>query len=98
MISKEEFCHVIESLRIQVAVDRDRSEALQDALQVQVKFPYDNSALFKAVLFLLHRYFPRGFDGFCEIEHHCFFIEFGKMNEQYLISTEDLYDRLISKL
>jgi hypothetical protein len=97
MISKEAFCQTIESLRLQVVKDKEKSELLRDVFNVDFDFPYDNFILFKAIIFLLHLYFPRDSDDFSEIEHYCFSIEFGKYKEQEIITSEDLYDHLISK-
>jgi hypothetical protein len=36
-------------------------------------------------------------DGFCEIEHHCFYLEFGNISGENLITSEDLYDKLVSQ-
>jgi hypothetical protein len=33
----------------------------------------------------------------CEIEHHCFYLEFGNISGENLITSEDLYDKLVSQ-
>jgi hypothetical protein len=50
----------------------------------------------KRALDLLQGWFPRDENGFCEIEHYCFFTNFGKENsESEYISPEMLYNKLI---
>lgn len=97
MISKKDFCTAIENLRIQVVVDKLNSTAIMEALGIKETIVFDNAILFKTVLMLLQRDFPRDSDGFCEIEHYCFFIEFGREGFEAIISPEDLYDRLKNK-
>ena len=98
MINKEDFCKVIESLRVQVVKDKEKSFILNDLFKTDTVFNWDNDELFKSILFLLHQYFPRDKNGFCEIEHYCFFIEFGKYENKELFSSEDLYDKLITNI
>lgn len=42
----------------------------------------------------LRVYFPVGLDGFCEIEHYCYYLDFGKEGEKFE-SILEFYDRLL---
>jgi hypothetical protein len=50
----------------------------------------------KSIMKLLQSFLPKDKNGFCEIET-CYYLEFGRINDQELMTAEDLYDRLISK-
>ena len=94
MISKKAFCTAIENLRMQMVVDKVNSTAIMEALGIQEQIVFDNSLLFKTVIGLLQEYFPRAKDGFCEIEHYCYFIEFGRDHPDLTITPEELYKKL----
>lgn len=98
MIGKALFIESIEAIRLQMAYDTAKSEALAEVLNMdEATFPlYDNSLLIKAVINLLRASFPRDANGFCEIDHYCFDMNFGKISKQELITPEDLWDRLNS--
>ena len=98
MISKIDFCSIIENMRLQVYNDKKNGQLFQEAFGLPEVFVYDNNGLYKSILLLLRLYFPIGADGFCEIEHYCFMTNFGKFNEKELITPEDLYEQLISKI
>ena len=95
MISKKDFCEVIDGIRTQIHLDKVASEAIKEALNITEDIVFNNSTLFKSIMKMLQLYFPKDSDGFCEIEYYCFFIEFGKEQDQDLMTDEDLYDRLI---
>lgn len=97
MISKIDFCSVIENMRLQIYNDKKNGQLFQEAFGLSEVFVYDNNELYKSIMLLLRLYFPIDSDGFCEIEHYCFMTNFGKYNEEELISTEDLYEQLIAK-
>lgn len=84
MIKKEIFCEVIENLRKQIHHDKKHNLC-------------HNSLLIKSIINLLRIHFPKDKDDFCHIEHYCFHLDFGKLGDELLITTEDLYDELISK-
>ena len=46
-----------------------------------------------SIMKYLHGFFPRCENGFSDIEHYCFFIDFGKDGVSYE-SPEELYERL----
>jgi hypothetical protein len=98
MIDKETFCEVIEKLRSQIAIDRAFGNAVSEMFGSGSKCSYDNNMLVRAIMSLLQVHFPKGEDGFCRIEHYCFFIEFGKIDNEELIPAEDLYEVLIADL
>lgn len=84
MIDKETFCEVIEKLRQQIHFNK--SNCLKH-----------NRFLIESIMILLRVHFPKDKDDFCHIEHYCFHLDFGKLGNELLITTEDLYDELISK-
>ena len=96
IITEDFFVSVIESIRTQMDYDRGRQEALCDALGIDdgSLALYDNSVLIKSLISVLQLFFPKDANGSCEIEHYCFDLNFGRLNEQELISPEDLYNRL----
>lgn len=85
MISKEIFCEVIENLRQQIIKDKNNCIV-------------HNHFLIKSIMELLRVHFPKDKDDFCHITHYCFHLNFGKLGEEQLITIEDLYDELISKI
>lgn len=98
-ITEDFFVKVIESIRIQMDYDRGRHDALCNALGADdgsIPF-YDNSVLIKSLIEVLQLFFPRSADGFCEIEHYCFDMNFGRLEEQQAITPEDLFSRLFSQ-
>lgn len=97
-LSFEAFSSIIESIRLQTTKDREHAEKLSAALNIDscnVSL-YDNSLLVKSLLSILHLQFPKK-DSFCEIEHYMFDLNFGKVNEQDLITVEDLWFQLNNK-
>lgn len=97
MIDKKTFCSVIENLRQQMYLDQKFGETVQEMFGSRSRCSYNDNLLIKSIMSLLQIHFPKDEDGFCRIEHYCFFIEFGKFDEKEIISAEDLYDQLISK-
>lgn len=98
MITKETFCTVIENLRQQMHLDQKFGESIQEMFGSGSRCSYNDNLLVKSLMTLLQIHFPKDEDGFCVIEHYCFFIEFGKFDQKEIISAEDLYDQLILKL
>lgn len=97
MISRENFISAIESIREQMHFDSESANSLGGIFFGSTIFPYDNSRLIKSIISLLREWFPKDDNGFCEIEHYCFDMNFGKYQEEEIISPGDLYDRLISE-
>jgi len=97
MIEKTLFCTIIENLRHQKYLDSTFGEAVQEMFHSGYKCTYNNDALITSIMSLLHIHFPKDENGFCEIEHYCFIIDFGKGSEE-IITAEELYDNLISNL
>lgn len=91
-LTKELFISTIESLQEQVCKDIAASNAISQVFDTDAV--YDNSLLVKALIKLLQVYFPKDENGFCEIEHYCFDMNFGKIQDQELITAEDLWDRI----
>lgn len=81
MISKEVFFVVIESLRQQYLHDKEWCEGMVSLFGVDYIPIYNNSELVKGIFAMLHEFFPRGEDGFCDIEHFCYVCDFGKVGE-----------------
>ncbi len=94
MIDKTTFCEVIELLRQQLNFDRRIGETITEAFGINKVCSYKTNNAVLAIMKLLHVHFPRDKDGFCEIEHFCFILEFGKNDE--LMTPEELYDLLIN--
>lgn len=97
MITKETFCEVIEHLRQQVYKDRKFGEAIQEMFGSGSRCSYADDLLVQAIVKLLQIHFPKDADGFCEIEHYCFIIEFGKIDSDTIMTAEALYDILTAK-
>lgn len=97
MIDKITFCSVIENLRQQMYLDQKFGETVQEMFGCGSRCSYNDNLLVKSIMSLLQIHFPKDSDGFCSIEHYCFFIEFGKFEAKEIITAEDLYDQLISK-
>lgn len=96
MIDKTTFCEVIELLRQQILFDRRIGETIQEAFGIEKKCSYKDNMAVQAIMKLLQIHFPKDEHGFCEIEHYCFFIEFGQLDDE-LQTAEEFYDFLISK-
>jgi len=91
-LSKELFISTIEALQAQKSKDIDASNAINKVFHTDAA--YDNDLLIKAVVTLLQVHFPKDNNGFCEIEHFMFDMNFGKLGDQELVTAEDLWDRL----
>lgn len=91
-ITKDDFISTVESLQLQVSKDINASNAISQVFATDSV--YDNSLLVKAIIKLLQIHFPKDENGFCEIEHYCFDMNFGRIQGQDLITPEDLWDRL----
>lgn len=91
-ITKEIFISTIESLREQSFRDISASNAISKVFDTDAL--YDNSLVIRATIKLLQVFFPKDENGFCEIEHYCFDMNYGKIEGMDLISAEDLWDRL----
>ena len=98
MLDKTIFCEIIELLRQQMIFDRNVGIAIKEAFGVrQENVSYEDSSVIKAIVKLLQVHFPKDKDGFCEIEHYCFILEFGKLENGEVMEPEELYDLLISQ-
>lgn len=95
MIDKTIFCEVIELLRQQMIFDRRIGETIQEAFGIHHHCSYRDNLVVQALMKLLRIYFPKDENGFCEIEHYCFILEFGKLDK--LITAEELFDFLTAK-
>jgi hypothetical protein len=96
-ITKAMFVSTVEAIKQQMAYDIDQQYSLSTVLKVETsQFPlYDNSILIKALILLLQIYFPKE-EGFCEIEHYCFDLNFGKISETEYMSIDKLWELLTS--
>ena len=97
LLTREHFVSTIDAIRMQLHKDYAYADAVSSLFNTDSIGPYDNSLLVKQLISLLQMYFPRDKEGFCDIEHYCFELNFGKCSDQELITAEDLYYRLISK-
>ena len=102
MISKKLFCEIIESLIIQILKDREIGSyfLINSGATLQGTCTYDNTGVIKSCVKLLHEYFPPDEDGFSELEHFLFTLEFGKPTKEgnETETFEQLYTRLINNL
>ena len=96
MIDRITFYEVIENLRQQIYFDRKIGDILKEAFCPKSEYSYKDDLAIKSIMKLLQVFFPKDKNGFCEIEHYCYYLEFGRINDQELITAENLYDRLIS--
>lgn len=92
-MTKQIFINAIESIRIQMANDKDYSYALGELLKSDVQL-YDNSKLIKSIIELLHIFFPRNEAGYSELEFYCFESQFGKFGYDDFLSSEGLWELL----
>jgi len=98
IISKETFCIIIENFRQQLYLDKKHGEYIQEMFGAQSQCSYKNNLAIKSILLLLQLHFPKDTDGFCRIEHYCFFLEFGKFSDKDFVTGEELYDTLVLEL
>lgn len=96
-LTKESFVSIIESIRIQRDFDVSSSEIVSEMFRSESIGSYDNSEYLKVIMSLLRLHFPVDVDGFCELEHYMFVLDFGKVGEEYE-SPEELYDRLVGNV
>ncbi|MGL4971636.1 MAG: hypothetical protein ACRC6H_00685 [Culicoidibacterales bacterium] len=96
-LQKSHFIATIEAIRMQLHKDLSYADAVSLIFNTDSIGPYDNSLLVKQLISHLQIFFPRDKDGFCEIEHYCFDMNFGKIGDQELVTVEDLWYRLLSK-
>ena len=94
MIEKQTFIEAIEAMRYQYEKDKEHSESIGKIFSTEYCNLYDNEGLYKEIIKFLRIWFPVDEDGFCEIEHFCWFLEFGKVEN---ISVEEFYERLTTK-
>lgn len=96
LIDKTTFCTIIENLRQQMYLDRKFGETVQEMFGSGSRCSYNDNLLVTSIMTLLHIHFPKDKDGFSELEHYCFILEFGKTDNKNLVTAEELYDFLIS--
>ena len=79
LLPKEIFISTLDCLREQTLKDIDASIAISKVFATDAV--YDNSLLIRATIKLLQVFFPKDENGFCEIEHYCFYMNFGMIQE-----------------
>lgn len=94
ILFKEVFISAVESIREQMQQDNKHAASIAEIFNTDGINTYDNSKLVKTAISLLQVQFPRDKEGFCEIEHYCFDMNFGKIGNDILVTPEDLWDRL----
>ncbi len=92
-ITKEQFVETINALEVQYRADKKNADMIGEIFGTEMSGCYDNSVLSKSIIELLRNYFPADENGFCEIEHYCYGLCFGKNGDQYE-SPEQLFDGL----
>lgn len=102
MIEKNLFCSVMERLMLQILQDKEIAGFfyINSGSTLQATCSYNNKHVITALVDLLHEYFPKDKEGFSEIEHYIFNLEFGKpLTEKDEVETfEQLYKRLVNNL
>jgi len=86
------FVSAIEAIRLQLAQDRDYSFTLAKVLGAEDMPLYDNSLLIGNIIALIQTHFVA--DVKEDIEHFCFQMNFGKIGEDTIMTTEELYNKL----
>lgn len=92
-LSKEVFINSINALQQQTAIDKQHAHVLSEMHQCDAGL-YNNNLLKTTIINLLQAEFPP-IDGYCDIEHYCWDLNFGKAGEQEVITPEDLYEQLV---
>lgn len=95
IILKEVFISSIEAIRLQQHKDSLSADLIGKVFNTDDVNPYDTSLLTITIIQLLQAFFPKDENGFCEISHYCFEMNFGKIDGMDLITPEDLWDRLV---
>ena len=95
IILKEVFISSIEAIRLQQHKDSLSADLIGKVFNTDSINPYDTSLVTLAIIQLLQVFFPKDENGFCEISHYCFDMNFGKIEGMELITPEDLWDRLV---
>ena len=101
MISKKLFCEILEAIQLQILKDREFGSFFYTSSGANnTVISYNNIPIIKLCVKLLQEYFPKDENGFCEIEHYCFNLEFGKPTKEgnETETFEQLYKRLINNL
>lgn len=102
MLEKKLFCSVMERLMLQIIQDKEISSFfyVNSGSIMSNSLTYNNKNVITALMDLLHEYFPRDKDGFSELEHYVFDLEFGKPLKEggEVESLESLYKRLVNNL
>lgn len=94
-LNKPLFVMIIENMCDQYAYDKKCAEMACEMFGTESSGLYNNSKYLVSIMSLLRLHFPKSEQGFCEIEHYCFCLDFGKVGDEYE-SSEQLYDRLVS--
>lgn len=90
MIPKETFVNVMNSLMVQMSMDRQTEELLTEMYGKYHLIP-ENSLLITSVIDLLSLYFDKD-----ELVHYIFNCNFGKLNsESEHLAPDKFYDQLI---
>jgi hypothetical protein len=96
MISKTLFVETIEAIMLQMLKDKTIGEFF--IVPEGGTCAYNNSELIKILVKHLQVFFPKNKDGFCEIEHYLFNLEFGKDGRGNLLEPSKFYDELVSNV
>jgi hypothetical protein len=90
--TKDDFISVLSALQDQYDYDKARTEKLQQVYNSDIQ-PSDNSRLTNQLFKLLHKQFPPNGD-FCEIQHFCYELDFGRSSGS---DINALWESLINK-
>ena len=95
-MNRDIFISVIESIKVQTLRDYEISDVLTQLYRTTVPV-YDNSILLDALRGVLLFHFNNKQEAIDEIDHYCFFCNFGRIekgDEVLIETTSELYDRL----
>lgn len=95
-ISKQLFVLVLTRMQEQMEADRRNSELVKRVFDGDVGV-YDNSRLIRSLVELLQLWFPKDEDGFCELEHFIFDLDFGRAWDGHRKTIEEFWDELMVK-
>ena len=90
-ITKNDFLELITAIRDQHDFDTLKAEKMSEAIECDMN-AHDNSRLVNQLFKILHKQFPPKND-FCDIQHFCFELDFGRMANP-IKTTEQLWEEL----
>lgn len=95
IFTKESFIALVDVLREQYDKDCAFSKKMGDLLNSKDIPPYDWDKVNRYLITQVQLMFPPNAEGFCEFEHYCYELNFGRDNDGVVVLTaEDLWEKL----